>query len=110
MRAPWRCSNRPAWTRRPRDVPPGTLTVVMPASRLVPLEPQGSDDDRALDDLRDLLSDAVRDERVLQQFEQDGAHHGSPDVHLSAGQRGAGDGHRGDRVEFYAQADVVGVR
>src|SRR3954447_6317006 len=94
MSAPWRWSSRPTYTRRPEDVPPGVVTlVVMAASRLVSLEPEGGGDDHALDHLGDLFGDAGHDGRVLQQLEHHRTHHGAPDGRLAAGQRGPGDGH-----------------
>src|SRR3954454_21727345 len=103
MKAPWRCNNRPNRTRLPEDAPPGVATVVVIAASCVrSLEPQGDDYDGPLDHLGDLLGDAVSDERVLQQLEHHGADHGAPDGHLPAGQRRSGDCHGGDRVELHS--------
>ena len=77
MSAPWRWSSRPhALAATPgRAVEGWWLSCRRLRSSL---EPEGGDDDRALDDLCDFLGHAVRDERVLQQLEHHGADHARP--------------------------------
>src|SRR3954470_147969 len=112
--APWVCSAAtsrapPPAVRGAEGAAAGGGVVVMPSPRAA-LDVQSKDDHEALDDLRDVGRDPVRDQRVLQEQQREGADEGATHAHRAAGERNAGDRDGGDRGELDAEPGVVRVR